>query len=185
MKKAILISIRPEFVEKILNGEKTIEIRKNYPKCDIPIDVFIYCTKGTKNNIYDMGKHGAFAAYGNRFIYEKDTIIDKSKQINKKVVAKFTLNKINPATFGRLYIEKSIEFAKKACLLDYELIEYVNGNNTYAWHIDDLVILDRPMELCDFNKIACILGRPDKCSQFRSGMKRPPQSWQYVEVADD
>lgn len=32
MGKAVLISIRPEWVEKILAGEKTLEIRKNRPK---------------------------------------------------------------------------------------------------------------------------------------------------------
>ena len=43
--KSILISIKPKWVAKILNGEKTIEIRKTMPKCDLPIDVYIYCTK--------------------------------------------------------------------------------------------------------------------------------------------
>ena len=28
MSKAVLISIRPEWVEKILSGEKTLEVRK-------------------------------------------------------------------------------------------------------------------------------------------------------------
>ena len=46
MKKSILISIRPEWVAKILNGKKTIEIRKTMPKCDLPIDVYIYVTHG-------------------------------------------------------------------------------------------------------------------------------------------
>lgn len=30
--KSIIISIKPEMVEKILNGEKTVEIRKSYPR---------------------------------------------------------------------------------------------------------------------------------------------------------
>ncbi len=32
MSKAVLISIRPKWVEKIANGEKTIEVRKTKPK---------------------------------------------------------------------------------------------------------------------------------------------------------
>ena len=36
--KAIMISIKPKWVAKILNGEKTIEIRKAMPKCELPID---------------------------------------------------------------------------------------------------------------------------------------------------
>ena len=46
--KAIMISIKPEWVCKILNGEKTIEIRKTMPKCKLPCKVYIYCTKGKK-----------------------------------------------------------------------------------------------------------------------------------------
>lgn len=32
MSEAVLISIRPKWVEKIANGEKTIEVRKTRPK---------------------------------------------------------------------------------------------------------------------------------------------------------
>ena len=43
--KSIIISIKPEWVYKILTGEKTLEIRKTFPVCEYPIDVYIYCTK--------------------------------------------------------------------------------------------------------------------------------------------
>ena len=36
MSKAVLISIRPEWARKILNGSKTVEIRKTAPKCGVP-----------------------------------------------------------------------------------------------------------------------------------------------------
>lgn len=45
---AVLLSIRPEWCQKIFRGEKTMEIRKNFPK-DFqgqPFKCFIYCTKG-------------------------------------------------------------------------------------------------------------------------------------------
>ena len=32
MSKAVMISIRPKWCEKIINGEKTIEVRKTRPK---------------------------------------------------------------------------------------------------------------------------------------------------------
>jgi len=44
--KEILISIRPEWCEKIANGDKTIEIRKTKPNCNTPFKCYIYCTKG-------------------------------------------------------------------------------------------------------------------------------------------
>ena len=41
--RAIMISIKPEWCEKICNYKKTIEIRKTMPKCELPIKVYIYC----------------------------------------------------------------------------------------------------------------------------------------------
>ena len=53
--KSILMSIQPKWVEKIINGEKTIEVRKTAPK-EVPFKVYVYCTKEkfryTKEEIY-------------------------------------------------------------------------------------------------------------------------------------
>lgn len=47
MSKAVLISIRPEWCEKIINGQKTIEVRKTRPKMDPPFKCYIYkCGNG-------------------------------------------------------------------------------------------------------------------------------------------
>ena len=46
MGKAVLISIRPEWVKKILAGEKTLEVRKTRPNMETPFKVYIYCTAG-------------------------------------------------------------------------------------------------------------------------------------------
>ena len=46
--KSVLISIKPKWVEKILGGEKTIEVRKTKPNLDVPFKVYIYCTKPSK-----------------------------------------------------------------------------------------------------------------------------------------
>ena len=41
----LLISVKPEFAEKILRGEKTIELRKSAPKkVDIEDYILIYVT---------------------------------------------------------------------------------------------------------------------------------------------
>lgn len=45
MSKAVLISIRPRWVQKIADGEKTIEVRKTRPQLQTPFKVFIYCTR--------------------------------------------------------------------------------------------------------------------------------------------
>ena len=43
--KAILLSIRPEHALNILNGDKTLELRKRVPK-DFKGWVYVYVTKG-------------------------------------------------------------------------------------------------------------------------------------------
>ena len=50
MSKAVLISIRPKWCEKIVNGNKTIEVRKTRPKMDTPFKCYIYCTKSDDAN---------------------------------------------------------------------------------------------------------------------------------------
>lgn len=53
MAKAVLISIRPEWVDKILSGEKTLEVRKSRPKLETPFKCYIYCAKGRKPWVLD------------------------------------------------------------------------------------------------------------------------------------
>ena len=86
MNKSILMSIRPQYVAKILNGEKTIEIRKRFPK-DYVGWVYIYCTKGKENLYKDYyvmsGKKGYFL-----------TKCGDVEKLNGKVVARFWCDKI-------------------------------------------------------------------------------------------
>lgn len=47
MSKAVLISLHPEWCEKIINGQKTIEVRKTRPRMDTPFKCYIYkCGNG-------------------------------------------------------------------------------------------------------------------------------------------
>ena len=48
--KSIMLSIRPEWLQKILSGQKTVELRLSRPDLAPPFKVFLYCScKGTKN----------------------------------------------------------------------------------------------------------------------------------------
>lgn len=48
--KNIMLSIRPEWLQKILSGQKTVELRLSKPNIAPPFKVFLYCScKGTKN----------------------------------------------------------------------------------------------------------------------------------------
>ena len=44
--KAVLMSINPQWVQKIFNGEKTVEVRKRAPLTVHPYKVYVYCTQG-------------------------------------------------------------------------------------------------------------------------------------------
>lgn len=48
MRKVMLISIKPEFTEKIFNGSKSIELRKSNPKIFPGDMILIYCTVPVK-----------------------------------------------------------------------------------------------------------------------------------------
>ena len=155
--KSILISIQPQWVEKILNGEKTIEIRKTMPKCELPCKVYIYCTHGQM--LHDMKDEGYWT--GKRFAYgsnkSNNIIWSATPFVNGKVVAEFTLNKVSTYdwdtdflnTKQNMYYIKSGE-ADKTCLTYEQICDYGKGKDLYGWHIEDLVIYDTPKGLDRF-----------------------------------
>lgn len=167
--KSILISIKPEWVAKILNGEKTIEVRKTAPKCDLPVDVYVYCTEPNAKEVLSLFVPHIRPILGGRageFIERR--IVDNPSMrwsiCNGKVVAKFTLRKVEkidvpyPAYFHEVEdMYKHITEGSLLCL--GALHAYLGTDSGYAWHISDLVIFDEPKTLS----------------------KRPPQSWCYVE----
>lgn len=197
--RAILISIQPQWVAKILNGEKTLEIRKTMPKCDLPIDVYIYCTK--EDSLIKL-KTGYVH---DRYVCEKDFKIGDFPKMYSgyegkgKVVAKFTLNKVEEIfTIGMYYHETKTldknELPRLGCLSRKDLDNYLQGENGYAWHIDNLEIFDKPKELgefkhlvkyscltCPYNQGEEITNKCAFCEEIKS-LARPFQSWGYIEV---
>ena len=59
-----LMSINPEWVQKILNGSKLIEVRKQFLGwCGGNDRIYIYCTKTGKNHSLDKSKLGKIVGY--------------------------------------------------------------------------------------------------------------------------
>lgn len=192
--KSILISIKPKWVAKILNDEKTIEIRKTMPKCGLPIDVYIYCTKESILFYNDLKKE--------YYSVSKSLTALEKYDLSGKVVAKFTLNKVEKFDLieEQKYkgnsndeilkynecIRKQKEIARKSCLSFCELICYCDtkalGINQkemigYAWHISNLEIFDKPKELSELKQEWYDCG-----NNFHSKpLTKAPQSWCYVE----
>lgn len=187
--KSIMISIQPQWVEKILNGEKTIEIRKTMPKCELPIKVYIYCTKG-KYEQYTPPLSDTNYEYAFGYV------------MNGKVVAEFTLNKVECFTTDyRRDKEQTNRISKDSCVRFEELEEYEYGKPClYAWRIYNLKIYDTPKELSEFYswkdcpykdwgdidnigcwECGCEMFSRGECRFGHLQLERPPQSWCYVE----
>ena len=203
--KAIMISIKPQYVEKILNGEKTIEIRKTMPKCELPCKVYIYCTKPrkwwrysscgyTSDELLWKTKDKIKMCDGFEFYYEiQDCIV-----INGKVVAEFTLNKVDILErdlndwLPKNRYDVSNELLKYINLNQEQLWNYGQGKTLYAWYIDNLKIYDKPKELSEFKISKCKEKDCINCQRYYvtinycpTILERPPQSYCYVEELED
>ena len=78
-------------------------------------------------------------------------------------------------------------FNAAACMSESDVVAYSAGTPLYGWHISDLKIYDTPKELSKFSRPFenCIGKVCDEygCAYCENGghIKRPPQSWCYVE----
>lgn len=157
MSKAVLISIRPEWVKKILAGEKTLEVRKSRPNMETPFKVYIYCTAGNLS-------------------YEVNNGMMCNISGGKLVVGEFTCNKVtNLFSNSRFWLNE--DDVLQTCLSAAEIRKYANGaNGLYGWHISDLKVYENPKKLDDFTGL-----RTTRDSMELYILERPPQSWCYVE----
>lgn len=172
MSKAVLISIRPQWCEKIARGEKTIEVRKTRPKLDTPFRCYIYRTKGTVSHIIN-GKW-------------------VKMEVGGTVIGEFTCERIVPITYdgGRLWCPTNDAFSPATCLSQAEIIAYIGDKGRcYGWHISDLRIYDTPKELSEFKGLCKVEADCCACPYYNYSkmecdgrtINRPPQSWCYVE----
>ena len=167
--KSVLIAIRPQWVEKIASGQKTIEVRKTAPK-EVPFKAYIYCTKEKKQD--DIIWAGIFG--------------DRGKW-NGRVIGEFICNNASELDYV-YYWNNGYEFA--TCLTYRQVADYGKGKTLYGWHISNLTLYDKPKELSEFCipcKVSCENCKNPlyfECWCEEKGKKivtRPPQSWCYVE----
>lgn len=156
--KSVLISIRPQWVDKIANGEKTIEVRKTAPKCETPFKCYIYMTQG---KLKDLGIYSEWV-YKNRMKVIGEFICDKVDEYNfHNGLTEFNSMGLPLRIYGSYLI--FADDYKSMCLSYDEVKNYGKGKTLYGWHISDLKIYDKPRNLSEF------------------GLHRPPQSWQHIE----
>lgn len=174
MAKVVLISIRPEWVEKILSGEKTLEVRKDRPKLETPFKCYIYCT----NSGVAMGMWGKHGKVVGEFVCDKITWLNHVGFSGLPGIRLVAMRDM-------CTIDGSFDFSE-SCLTTPQIEKYLGGKDGYAWHISKLEIYDTPKKLSKFLRPLeiCIGKVCDEygCAYCENGhIKRPPQSWCYVE----
>ena len=194
MSKSILLSIRPEWVAKILNGEKTIEVRKRFPK-DYVGWVYIYCTKDSKNILCHY--------YDGHWFTTKDKNTNWKMYMNGKVIGRFWCDKVEEITTEKWSPSKEQDLLKLSCLTENQLFDYCNlesGKPFYAIHISKLEIFDEPKELSEFDCVGkkkncrtckehcryylstnTLSGKPNSgCTRYKR-LTKAPQNLCYIE----
>ena len=204
MAKAVLISIRPKWCEKIVDGEKTIEVRKTRPKLETPFKVYIYCTNqknvilwNARSYIYlDDHNHNAFDRCWNGSVVG-EFVCDKITWLNHVGFSGLPGIRL-VAMRDRCTIDGSFDFSE-SCLTTPQIEKYLGGKDGYAWHISDLKIYDSPKDLnefwlppelycekercggCPYDQVADVNGEYSFDCEWKRPLTRPPQSWCYVE----
>lgn len=161
--KSVLISIQPKWCELIASGKKTIEVRKSRPRLETPFKVYIYCTQG---KFKDLGAIG-----------------DEMYRKRMKVIGEFVCSNIGTSSWIKTPDHPLWKdgYDEECCLTNKELYEYSKGNVFYEWCISDLVIYDKPKELSEFCSYNCSVYVEGGYPMPTHEIKRPPQSWYYVE----
>lgn len=195
--KAVLISIKPKWCDLIRRGRKTVEVRKTCPKLEVPFRCYIYCAKSARRfaipsadgkPVESAGKViGEFTCDRIRFYSGKSWLVKED---------------IESVTAGScLSLEQVKEYAgwRKAA-------SFMDRKDLYAWHISELKIYDKPLPLGNFIPNCRYLEDEAGCRAYREhgcncpdqrydlnldgsvnmaicqrSVKRPPQSWCYVE----
>ena len=167
MSKAVMLSIRPKWCKKIVNGEKTIEVRKTRPNIATPFKCYIYCTM-------DHPYISVSCMELDKLNYRTNTV----GRCNGKVIGEFTCERIALIAYdgGELSSTTNAAFSPATCLTQAEIIAYIGDKGRcYGWHISDLLIYDQPKGLDEFTRL-----RETKFGSEPVTIKRPPQSWCYV-----
>lgn len=205
--KAALLSIQPKWCGLIANGKKTVEVRKTKPTIETPFKVYIYCTND-RENLFWVGKRSPYVDERRHNVFDKNgngRIIGEF--VCDEIVEIYNCCDVHDELPGRpcehyLDWDSDDDIPTMACLSYKELGYYIGKEGVgYAWHISELKIYnDQPKALSEFGAICdedcpnCEFWKYVMVNQHERDMdctnssyplrplKRPPQSWRYVEV---
>lgn len=200
--RAVMLSVRPEWCEKILNGEKTVEIRKSCPAHGTPFKVYIYCTLAGSDSLFMDVLNRDVAAWNRGGWPEK----------KGRVIGEFVCDDVRRIGPECCVIREDIEAAIAGSCLTIQQVKdyagwksgmnYANLKDLYGWHISNLKIYHDPCSLDKFHRFdfqsmngTDVCGNdscehyvpsgsymiPPTCAIDGCYLRHPPQSWRYVE----
>lgn len=209
--KAVLLSIRPEWCDLIIRGQKTIEVRKTRPKLETPFKVYIYCTKAPQQLI-TIFKDGEETMDGEIhhgkpvFVKFNKLLPDSIRGNTQMVIGEFICDDIRRIGPEYCIVKEDIETAIAGSCLSIKQVKeyagwgigmkYADMKDLYSWHISNLKIYNQPKDIMCFHRAVeenelwckkCAIGKKkDVHCAFCYGLdglrlRRPPQSWYYVE----
>ena len=177
--KSVLISIRPQWVEKIASGQKTIEVRKTAPQ-EVPFKCYIYESRNGGHRCKHCNEKDSCYSYAPKNV--------GCYNGSGKVIGEFICNNASELDYV-YYWNNGYEF--ETCLTYRQVADYGKGKPLYGWHISDLKIYDKPRELSEFSRPCSYSGLCFSCKRTsfkkdgnllcNTKITRPPQSWMHVE----
>ena len=211
--KSVLISIKPKYCEKIVNGEKTIEVRKSRPKIETPFKCYIYCTKPSKkcqticgcmvintDELYRL-PNGKIKHDWSGELMRYDGEYTKNNFLNGKVIGEFICDKVySIKNQGNTFVvaneehDVTNEIARQSCLGYDDMVGYFGNKDGYGWHITGLKVYENPKELIEFSRPCSYAGLCFSCDRAKFTSKgdricqamitRPPQSYMFVKEVE-
>ena len=175
--------------------KKEVEVRKDYPKAkDWDRRNYIYCGKNKASfNCIPKEYQPLMRPLLGKVVAECEIAGIQKNVCWHRIEANGEISKCN------YHYDDQECFLKESCLSVKELMIYGNGNTLYGWAITKLKVYDAPKELKEFETPCTCTGEYegetysdclfcDKAGDSDYGiiacdrkLKRPPQSWCYVE----
>lgn len=191
MRRALILSVRPEHAYNIITGKKTLELRKRVPK-GYKGWVYVYVTNGKpyitmqSTSQFTLRDDNGYTNVINgtipfRFWFDEYTKLKYGRWVNHKV----------GDWNYRGYMDEHLKTFNKLCLSEEQVSDYGKGKDLYAWHINNLEIFDKPMELGEFENY---MPKETKIPEWaitsswqilHEPITKAPQSYMYAWVKEE
>ena len=189
--KSVMLSIQPKWCFWIMAGVKTREVRGQKPagiklgKLDEPFKCYIYCTGVKRLSLAEYCE--VHRLTGGSVDYW-----------HGKVIGEFVCDGIYPIRYTLDGFADVVD-CKLSWMQPSDFVAYGKGKPLYGWNITELKSYDTPKELnefcyppekycekglcgsCPYDEVSNEYGEYSFDCKWQRPLKRPPQSWCFVE----